>query len=219
MRTWTGVACLAAAAAARAELVDRVAVSIGTSVITESELLENIRVTAFLNGRRADFGEESRRGAGDRLIDQAIIEREMGLGQYPAVDAAQVEAALGAVRTQRFGGADERLREALREHGVTEDAVRALLARQLTMLRFIDLRFRPSIQVTADEVSAYYREEFVPRWRERQTQLPPDEAEVAETLRRTLVEQRVNQALDRWLSQSRLQLDIRLREPVFRGRR
>ena len=40
--------------ACRAEIIDRVAVVVGSGVITESEILREIRLTAFLNGEPLD---------------------------------------------------------------------------------------------------------------------------------------------------------------------
>ena len=42
-----------AAFACRAEVIDRIAVVVGNGVITESEILREIRLTAFLEGRAA----------------------------------------------------------------------------------------------------------------------------------------------------------------------
>ena len=43
------------AALAQAVIIDRVAVSVGNRVITESDIVREIRVTAFLNGAEPDL--------------------------------------------------------------------------------------------------------------------------------------------------------------------
>ena len=45
----------------RAEIIDRVAVVVGKRVITESEIVREIRLTAFLNGAPLDFSAASKR--------------------------------------------------------------------------------------------------------------------------------------------------------------
>ncbi len=37
---------------------------------------------------------------------------------------------------------------------------------QLTLLRFIDYRFRPGIQISDSDIDAYYQQQ-VPKWREQ----------------------------------------------------
>ncbi len=44
---------------------------------------EEVRVTAFLNREKVDLGAEARKQAADRLIEQALIKREMDLSHYP----------------------------------------------------------------------------------------------------------------------------------------
>ena len=45
------IACLAVAA----EIIDRIAVTVDNRVITESEIMRQIRITAFLNGKQPVF--------------------------------------------------------------------------------------------------------------------------------------------------------------------
>ena len=66
-----------------AEVVDRVAVVVGTNVITESELLREVRLTQFLNGEPLDLSPEKKRAAAERLVDQQLIRTEMELSRYP----------------------------------------------------------------------------------------------------------------------------------------
>ena len=55
---------------ASAAVVDRVAIVVGTKAITETELIEEVRLTQFLNGQPLDLGVAARRAAGDRLVDK-----------------------------------------------------------------------------------------------------------------------------------------------------
>src|SRR6266498_3287027 len=77
--------------ACRAEIIDRVAVVVGNRVITESEILREVRLTAFLNGEPLDFGAASRRKTAERLVEQRLIRNEMESNLYPipAPDAVE----------------------------------------------------------------------------------------------------------------------------------
>ena len=82
MRFPSQTICSAAAAlglwtcCATAEIIDRVAVSVGNQVITEDQIGEEIRVTAFLNHETPDLSPAQKRRAAERLIEQALVRRD-----------------------------------------------------------------------------------------------------------------------------------------------
>src|SRR5438046_1912632 len=80
-----------ALAACRAEIIDRVAVVVGNSVITESEILREIRLTAFLNGEPLDFSPASKRKTAERLVEQRLIRIEADSSLYPPPEPDAVE--------------------------------------------------------------------------------------------------------------------------------
>src|SRR5688572_25991518 len=93
--------CVLAAAVCGGEIIDRVAVTVGPSVITESELRRELRITAFLDGRELDLGSAAKRAAGDRLIDQRLIRREIETSRYPvSSDPEAIERLLQEVRAK-----------------------------------------------------------------------------------------------------------------------
>ncbi len=125
----------------QAAVVDRLAITVDKQVITELQLDEEIRVTAFLNHRAVTRDLDARRAAADRLIAQTLVEREMQLSRYPAPSSNDVNNYLEQIRSD-FGGA-ARLDQALTKYELTEAVLREHLALQLTTLRFIEYRFRP----------------------------------------------------------------------------
>src|SRR5256885_916748 len=80
--------------ACRAEIIDRVAVVVGNRVITESEILREVRLTAFLNGAPLDFSAASKRKTAERLVEQRLIHIENEASLYPLPTAESVEQAL-----------------------------------------------------------------------------------------------------------------------------
>src|SRR4051812_15792391 len=95
MRVAIPIFCVVAAAA-NAAIVDRTAVTLGTRVITESEILRRIRLTAFQSGNLPDYSDKSRREAAQRLIDLKLVEREMDLGHYTRTDPERAKAMVDA---------------------------------------------------------------------------------------------------------------------------
>jgi hypothetical protein len=142
---------------AAAGVVDRVAVVVGAAVITESEVLEELRLTEFLNSQPLDMGPEQRRAAAEKLVDQQLIRKEMEIGHYPEPSAAESDAMLQTFRQQHFP-TTAAFRAALEKYGITEDHLKRRLLWQVTAMRFTDIRFRPGIagspEQTADRVSA-----------------------------------------------------------------
>ena len=125
----------------RAEIIDRIVVSVGNQVVTASEVRREIRMTAFLNGADVDFGADSRRKATERLIEQKLIRKEMEVGRYPGPAETETEPLLQQVREQRFKS-NEEYGQALAKYGISEPDLKAQLLWQLTVLRFIEFRFR-----------------------------------------------------------------------------
>jgi hypothetical protein len=202
-----------ASASSAVVVLDRMAVIVGKHVIKTSDIDWDVRVTEFLNREPLNFSAEAKRKSAERLIDQEIIRQEIVTGNYrrpPDSDAAALEAQL---KRDRFGGSDARMREALQRYGITEDRLRAQLLWQLTVLRFIDERFRPAVIVTDEEVRAYYDQRIA----ELRRQYPEDNRfEALEQKIRSLLEgQRINEAFNQWLEGARKRARIEYRQEAF----
>jgi peptidyl-prolyl cis-trans isomerase SurA len=184
-----------------AVVLDRIAVIAGSHVIKTSDIDRDIRLTDFLNGTPLNFASEAKRASAERLITQQIIRDEIASGGYrrpPASEAAQLEEDL---RRDRFGSSEQRLNEALQRYGLTEAQLREQLLWQVTVLRFIDQRFRGGVVVTDEEARDFYDEHYV----ELRKQYPKDNSlEALEPKIRTMLEgQRINEAFNQWLDQAR----------------
>ena len=196
------------AAIVSAEVIDRVAVAVGFSVITESEILRQIRITAFLNGEEPDYSGESKRQAAQRLVEQMLIRREIATTRYALSTEDGRETAYKNVRAR--AASEQAWQELLRRYQLTDADIREALEWQATLLEFIQVRFRPGVQVPEEEVREYYAAEVA-----NKPGAPPFE-EVREDIEQIMTQQRVDRALDRWLGQARTQIRIVFREEVFR---
>lgn len=139
--TWRMAITVLMTSAAWGTVVDRIAVTVGKDVITETEVMEEIRVIALLNGEPPDFSPEARRRAADRLVDQTLIRREMEIGDYPEPDDNEVAGMLRNLKQKQFHG-DAGYRAALERYGVTEDVLKTHLKWQAAAVRFTEERFR-----------------------------------------------------------------------------
>ncbi|MBZ5594505.1 MAG: hypothetical protein LAP39_19865 [Acidobacteriia bacterium] len=198
----------------RAGVIDRVAVTLDSQIITESEIAQEIRLAAFLNDDPPEFSPESRKKAADRLIEQKLIRREMQLGRYLGPNKDDVETMLKQVQAQRFQS-PEAYRGALEKYDLTEGDLKDYLLWQLTLLRFIDTRFRPGVQVTDDEIRATFESQLA---KLENTADPGKSLKLEDRrdqIRETLINQRVDQQLDEWLDATRKRTRIQFHPEAF----
>jgi hypothetical protein len=195
--------CLIAFAAVLpgAVVIDRIAVIVGRHAIKLSDTEHELRITEFLNNQPLDLGAAARKQAADHLIDQAVIRDEIALEGYGRANDAQATAMLAQIRKNRFAGSDARLRASLERYGLTENALHDHLLWQMTVLNFIDQRFRPGVMVNDSDVRKYYDSHLD----ELKKQHPRDFSfeTVAPEIHTQLEGQQVNQQFDAWLDESR----------------
>ena len=197
-----------------AEIIDRIAVTVENQVITESEIMHEIRLTAFLNGEKLDFSPDAKRKAAGRLVEQKLIRREIDLGRYVQPDPAEVEPVLKQVLAQRFQ-TPQQYQDALKEYGITEEDLKAHLLWQTTLVRFIDVRFRPGVQVSDEEVRQYVAKEFPALQKQAGAGDYTDLDGVRQKIEQAIVAQKIDQQMDQWLEETKKRTRIEYRPEVF----
>ena len=194
-----------------AEVIDRVAISLGNQVITEGQIDDEVRITGFLNHEKVDLSGTARKAAAGRLIEQTLIKREMEFSRYPLPAKTEAEASFQELKSSYQS--DAQYQDALRSYGINDDDVKERLWWQVTVLRFIDYRFRPGIQISDPEMRAYYDQQ-VPNWR-REGKVP-ELNDVRSQIEGILTEQRIDESLDRWLAEARTQVSVRYHDEALR---
>jgi hypothetical protein len=180
--------------AASAAVVDRVAVVVGKIVITESEVLQEVRLTEFQNSQPLDLGPQQRRDAAERLVDQQLIRNEMEIGHYPAPPLSEAQAVLRRFQQEHYPGSND-FQAALKKYGITEDQLQQRLSWQLTAIHFTDLRFRAEVPATASNGA--------------------DRADVSSKGAPPAGAQTVDQQMDTWLKEARSQVRIQFKKEAF----
>jgi len=196
-----------------AEIIDRIAVSVGSRVITETDLDREIRITAFLNNAKPDFSPASKRQTANRMVDQTLVRSELEASRYPEPTAAETEAAL-ADEKARFGD-DAAYRRALASDGVNEDDLKARLAWQLMLVRFIGVRFRPGIQISDADIIKYFNEHMRAGLLEAHPGQTPSVDDYRAAIEKTLIAQAENEQVEQWLKEARRRNRIQYHDEVF----
>jgi hypothetical protein len=180
-----------------AVIIDRIAVSVGNRVITESDLIREIRVTAFLNGTEPDLSPAGKRAAAGRMVEQQLIRTELEASRYPLPSPEEVAPVLEKFEQEHFGAAD--FRRQLQAAGLTEQDLKDELLWERTLLRFIEIRFRPAVQVSDQDIEEYFAKVVEPAAKAAHPGQPVGLEDYRAGIEQTLLGQREDQEMDAWL--------------------
>jgi hypothetical protein len=213
MRCRARTVMLFAASFAAAAIIDQIAIVIGKSIIKDSDIDRDLRVTEFLNGDPLDVSNAARKKAANRLIDQVFIRREIELGDYPNASWQQTDEQLDKLTRQKYR-TQAAFEQALRRYGVSPIDLRTQLQWQLTILTFIDIRFKPAVQVTDEEIEKYYAGHAAALRREHPGKSTLDD--VREEIRNIIAGEKENQQFFGWLDEQRKDAKIQYLEASLR---
>jgi hypothetical protein len=200
-------------AVAHAAVLDRIAVTVGKHILSEGDIILDLRIAAFLDQKPVDLSGDQKRKAADRLVDQYLLLQEASTSRQVLPTAADARQLLDQVKAQY--ATETEYRAALARYGVTEDQLSQHLLNGIRALRFTDLRFRPEVQLSDDDLHEFY-DSMAAQWRRANPgQVPTFEAS-RDQVEKLLTDQRVTQALDRWLGTTRSETQILYKEPVFK---
>jgi hypothetical protein len=183
---------------AAAEEIDRLVAAVNGVVITEGDLdlARNLNAILFPESTAASTSREEEI---ERQIDQELMRQELKNFDI-AEEESRVNARMQSLRDAYApkGG----LVELLRRTGMQESELLSYIRLEISILRFVDFRFRPFIGISPEEIQAYYNDRLTPQLREAGVALPPLE-QVSEKIRSILREEKINDVLDQWIKEIR----------------
>ena len=197
-----------------AEIIDRIAVSVGNQAITTSDIDREIRVTAFLNRSQPDFSPAARRATADRLVEQRLILRELENSRYPVPPESEIEPILAKFKKDNFASDDDYFRE-LAERGITDRQVRDELLWQRRLLLFIGVRFRPAVQVTEQEINDYFHKTVEPAAETAHPGQPVTLDEYRNQIEEKLTGDQVDKQMSVWLADQRQRSAVVFHQEAF----
>jgi parvulin-like peptidyl-prolyl isomerase len=203
---WLAFAFAAERAAAVAQtrtagrVVDHIVARIEGDIILESQVRELAAFQQLIEGRA-----ESDDKLLAELIEQWIVQTEAEAAHFPAPARSEVDREMGRLTTQ-FGTA-ESYSAKLKQLGLSPEEVRELLQRQIYIERYLDYKFRPTVQIEPAAIDAYYHKELVPEM-EKNNQPVPSRADVEEQIREVLVQRGISDLTAKWLDETKSRLKI-----------
>jgi hypothetical protein len=202
------------ACCASAEIIDRIAVSVGNSVITTSDVDREIRVTAFQSGVQPDLSPADCRATAQRMVEQKLIRHEMEQSHYPLPSSTEADFLIEQLRMSRYP-TDAEYQRALARYGITEQDLRDELLWQLTLLRFIEVRFRPGVRVSDQEIQDYFDKQVKPAAQAAHPDQPISLEDYRNQIENRLAEQQTDKEVDTWLQDARKRTEIVFHDEAF----
>lgn len=195
------------------DVVDRIVATVNRRIILQSDLDEALSYEALLNGRPLNqLTDDDRRSVLDRLIDQELLREQMKSADFRHASEADVAARVAEARKQYPEAAtDEGWQALLAKFHLSENDLKAHVEQEIDLLRLVDARLRPTIEIDSKSIEAYYRDKFVPQLRESGAGEVPL-ADVTAKIREVLTEQKVNELLLSWLQTLRSESEVRIPE-------
>jgi hypothetical protein len=186
------------------QVIDRIVATVNGHIILQSDWDEATCYESLLNGKAINqFSNEDRRAVLDRLIDQELLGEQMKSAYFQHASEAEAAARVAEARKAYPEAATaEGWQSVLARFGLAERDVIAHVQQQIDLMRLVDARLRPAVQIDSKTIEAYYREKFVPQLKQSGAgDVPP--ADVAAKIRELLTEEKVNELMVSWLQSLR----------------
>lgn len=208
------------AAAAQPIELDHVVAMIGSNVLLQSDVEQEMHLSA-LEPLRVLPGQNTPDSALRRLVDRTLILEQMRQQQQTTTTSAvEVRKSLAELKRQipaceRFHCETEAgWQQFLQSNGLNEPMVEDRWSQRLAMLRFIDLRFRSGIRISQEQIAAYYQKTLVPAL-EKDHQKAPPLADLSPRIQEILLQQQVSGLFQDWLSSLRDQGNVEIVDQAY----
>lgn len=175
--------------------------SVGYDAITQHDVIQEYHFERFLNGQTPEGAptDAESQAVLSRLISQTLLTGQMRATTRESRNGKKTaEDTLNAIK-KKFSG-EEAYRSALESLGMTEDQVLQRLELYQRTLQMINNRLRPAALPDPKAVEDYYKNTFVPEYARTHGGSPPSFDNVQDQIREILVQEKMNQLLDDWLT-------------------
>lgn len=201
--------------------LDHVVAVIDGEVLLESDVQEEMRFAA-LEPFQPHAGRDTREDALRRLISRVLIVQQMRQqSQFNVkVSDSEVEKSLKDLRSHlpqcsKFKCDTEAGWKAfLATNELTNAEVVDHWKKRLTILDFINVRFRTGIRISHHDIEDYYNNSVVPAFTKQHESAPPLN-DVSSRIQEVLLQQQVNGLLRDWLNSLREEGNVQIVDPEY----
>src|SRR5262249_51550691 len=156
----------------------------------------------------AQFSEQERAATLDRMIDQELLREQVPADEKESVAPEEVQEKIQEIRGQHPEAAtDSGWHSLLSSYGMTQAKLEAKLNEELRALHQTDVRLRPTVQVDAAAIEAYYKNTFLPQMHKAGAPDVPL-AQVSARIREILIQEKINDLLNSWMQTLRKESKI-----------
>ncbi len=187
-----------------AEVIDRIVASVNGHIILQSDWDDEVCFEAFSAGRPLDqMATFDRKAALDHLIDQELLREQVHGADLPQPPQSEVASRVAEIRKlYPQASSDEAWTTLLSRYDLTPQNLETRVGRQLQLMRLVDARLRPSVQIDSKSIESYYNRELLPQLRQAGGQSVAL-SDVTPKIKELLTQQKVNELLVAWLQNLR----------------
>jgi peptidyl-prolyl cis-trans isomerase SurA len=207
---WILFLLVMASAAHAGDIVDRIVATVNGHIILQSDWEDALHYEAFIAEHSPEkLSFVDRKAVLDRLIDQELLRQQIRPSDFQHASGQEIAARIQEIRSQYPGAeSDSGWSAALIRYGLTEKQLKNRVALQLDLLRLVDARLRPTVQIDSKSIESYYNQELLPQLRQARTQQIPL-AQASPKIKELLTQRKIDQLLTAWLQTLRTGSEIR----------
>jgi hypothetical protein len=199
------------------QTVDQILTLVNDDLITRIDLLWSIAMDPQAPSPVGPVGSDLLSRKLDVMIDERLIAQEAT--RVPTTEITQDEIDKKRTELIKSFPSEAQFRERVGSVGLTPQKINELIRQRILIERFVEFRFRSFVLITNQDIQRHYDEVLVPTIRNRGL-VPPslddvqDGKSVRDGISATLKQRKINDEVERWLSQARQRADIvQLAEP------
>jgi hypothetical protein len=191
------------------DVVDRIVATVNGHAILQSDWEDAFHYEAFIAGHSPEYlASAERKAALDRLIDQELLRQQIRSSDFQHASDQEIAARIQEIRKQYPGAESESgWHAALARYALTEKELEHRIALQLDLLRLVDARLRPTVQIDSKSVESYYNQELLPQLRQSGAQQIPL-TQASPKIKELLTQRKIDQLLTAWLQTLRTGSEI-----------
>jgi hypothetical protein len=147
------------------------------------------------------------------VINQRLILQEAE--RLPGIAPSEKEIADELARLIKLFPSESEFRDRAGRVGLTADQLREIVRQRVEINKYLDFRFRSFTVVSPSEVTDYYTQVYVPRFKRRQPgRIVPTLDQVRAEIEQTLTESKIESDMQSFLESARDRAEIILLNPV-----